>query len=127
MNTDYNITDICIVGWGFAGILLGHSNHPCHETNSRYSPLFGLQQFAEFMTCTANAFVWAALGFSVYSFIPALGLTQSYPDGEPQMKILYIIPIIAMLFAILYPSFIEGTYCGTYIVSEELLTGIIQR
>ena len=107
-----------IVGWGFAGILLG-TFKPSVSRNqfAILSTFFGLQQFAEFMTCTASMpFVWAALGFSVYSFIPALGLDAVVSRmGNRQMKILlYIIPIIAMLFAILYPSFIEGTYCGTY-------------
>lgn len=81
--------------------------------------LLGFYQFTEFMLCSGNAVFWAIAGFIVYSFLPAISLHAVLRIFRKKINLIwiYIIPVIASIFAIITPGFIIKTSCKRYFVS----------
>ena len=81
--------------------------------------LLGFYQFTEFMLCTSNyPFFWAKMGFITYSFLPAVGLhfIMKLTNRRCNYTILYIVPVIFSLMALLKPDFIIESTCTTFFV-----------
>jgi len=82
--------------------------------------VLGAYQFTEFMLCKTNSpELWAAVGFVVYTFLPALGLhgTIRCLGRKFNPLWLYVFPVFFVLFSLSYPSFILVSQCQTIFVT----------
>lgn len=82
--------------------------------------VLGAYQFTEFMLCKTNSpELWAAVGFVVYTFLPALGLHGTIRCLKRKFNPfwLYILPVGFVLLMMSYPSFILVSQCQTIFVT----------
>lgn len=85
--------------------------------------LLGLYQFTEFMLCQTNNNLWIILGFITYTFLPALGLNMGIRMTNSKYikyeKILYIMPVIFSILAIIYKENSIYSTCSTYFLTSK--------
>jgi len=86
--------------------------------------LLGAYQLVEFFLCTGgNPAFWAMLGFVIYSYLPAVGLhgVLTYTKNKVNLAFLYIVPVVATIFAFGNRSFIEGANCDAVFISVDTI------
>lgn len=86
--------------------------------------ILGFYQFTEFMICSgANPELWALIGFSTYTFLPALGLhaTLKLLKKEANIFLIYTIPVLSIIFAFSTSNFIINAECSTLFILVETL------
>jgi len=88
--------------------------------------LLGLYQISEFMLCTSSSpKFWAAFGFLIYLFLPALGLHSAlfFTNRKRNLFLLYVIPIVASIIVFSIPNFITVARCdGVFIYVSTAFT-----
>jgi hypothetical protein len=76
------------------------------------------------MLCTTNSpLLWAKIGFITYSFLPAMTLHSILRIFRRKANIfwIYLIPVLASLFAVLTPNFITSAECTSVFVQVALV------
>jgi len=86
--------------------------------------LLGFYQFTEFMLCNSNSpFLWAKIGFSTYSFLPAITLhaVLKFLKKKPSLILIYTIPMFALITAFATPEFIMNTQCNNFFITVNTI------
>ncbi|MEK6899132.1 MAG: hypothetical protein AABW79_03490 [Nanoarchaeota archaeon] len=84
----------------------------------------GLYQFSEFMLCISeNPFLWAKVGFIIYTFLPALGIhaTLRMTERKKWTFLSYLVPAFFALYAIFRSDFISYASCNSIFVTVSSL------
>ncbi|MFH0808284.1 MAG: hypothetical protein V1888_01575 [archaeon] len=117
-------------------ILIRYKNYLVPVFSAIFVYVLGLYQFTEFMLCVSgNPFLWARIGFVVYSFLPAIGLHMAFRFIGIKFRnwMFYIIPIMIFSIAFLKDDFVIRASCSyiyvyvlTFLYSgEHLILSII--
>ena len=106
-------------------ILIRYKNYLVPVFSAILIYVLGFYQFSEFMMCiSANPFFWAAIGFSMYTFLPAIALhmTLRFTKKKFPSWVLYIIPIVYSVFALWKSDFVLGVFCfKVYVIVKNVL------
>jgi len=82
--------------------------------------VLGFYQFSEFMLCsTEYSLLWAKIGFITYTFLPGIFLhaTLRFLKRKPNIFLIYIVPVVISIIALLTPGFIIEARCETVFVT----------
>jgi len=86
--------------------------------------MLGAYQLTEFMLCrSGNPFLWAKIGFIIYTFLPAVLLHYARNSRNTKSKnyLLYIIPLAATLYALFVNNFIVSAECLKYHINVNTM------
>ncbi len=101
-------------------ILTRYKNNIVSTFSAIFIYILGFYQFTEFMLCT-NSYtrLWVILGFSAYSFLPAIGLHMVIKLTREKFNnyVWYIPPIIFSLIAFLKDNFVISAGCNKIFVA----------
>ncbi|MBI4147987.1 hypothetical protein HY490_01725 [Candidatus Woesearchaeota archaeon] len=124
--TPYISLLIAIIEFGLVAVMLLFFRRTLFRNlSAMFIFLLGVYQFTEFMLCSSgNVEIWGRLGFVAYSFLPALALLASlrFCNIKIHEILLYPVPVVFSLLALLLPDFILGGKCyGSYVDVKLLL------
>jgi hypothetical protein len=93
--------------------------------------LLGLYQLTEYLLCTTQTpFLWARLGFIVYTFLPALGVYFGlrYTRHHYSQHWIFILPVFFSLYAIFKQDFIISAQCAAvFVMVKTVLFPFLQN
>ncbi len=86
--------------------------------------LLGIYQLTEFFLCqTGDAGLWVKAGFIIYTTLPALGLHSIayYSKIKINKTLIYTLPAIFILSALLSPNFVMEGRCETIFITARTI------